>query len=78
MSIGCYSERRSVTLMLILQKLPPVRLIVPIARVTNLATFIDRIKGQNLVTYGLIVENYQNVDYQGSIALIIGNEAKVW
>jgi len=52
---------------------------VPIARVTNLATFIDRIKGQNFWIYGTEVdraENYQNVDYQGSIALIIGNEAK--
>ena len=52
---------------------------VPIARVTNLATFIDRIKEQNFWIYGTEVdcaENYQKVDYKGSIALIIGNEAK--
>ncbi|NLJ70642.1 MAG: 23S rRNA (guanosine(2251)-2'-O)-methyltransferase RlmB [Clostridiaceae bacterium] len=51
---------------------------VPIARVTNLATFIDRIKEQNFWIYGTEVdqaENYQKVDYKGSIALIIGNEA---
>jgi 23S rRNA (guanosine2251-2'-O)-methyltransferase len=52
---------------------------VPIARVTNLATFIDKIKEQNFWIYGTEVndaENYQKVDYKGSIALVIGNEAK--
>ncbi|MDI9490469.1 MAG: 23S rRNA (guanosine(2251)-2'-O)-methyltransferase RlmB [Clostridiaceae bacterium] len=52
---------------------------VPIARVTNLGTFIDQIKEQNFWIYGTEVEqaeNYQKVDYSGSIALVIGNEAK--
>lgn len=52
---------------------------VPIARVTNLATFIDRIKEDGFWIFGTDVdaaENYQKANYQGSIALIIGNEAK--
>ncbi len=50
---------------------------VPIARVTNLATFIDRIKEQNFWVFGTEVaqaEAYDKVNYQGSIALVIGNE----
>lgn len=52
---------------------------VPIARVTNLGTFIDRLKENNFWIYGTEVEqaeNYQKVDYSGSIALVIGNEAQ--
>ncbi|NLZ71252.1 MAG: 23S rRNA (guanosine(2251)-2'-O)-methyltransferase RlmB, partial [Clostridiaceae bacterium] len=50
---------------------------VPIARVTNLATFIDRIKEDGFWIFGSEVdsaENYQKANYQGSIALIVGNE----
>lgn len=50
---------------------------VPIARVTNLATFIDRIKEMNFWIFGTEVENaepYDKANYQGSIALVIGNE----
>lgn len=52
---------------------------VPIARVTNLATFIDKIKEQNFWVFGTEVqnaENYQKANYQGNIALVIGNEGK--
>ncbi len=52
---------------------------VPIARVTNLAMFIDKIKEQNFWVFGTEVqnaENYQKANYQGNIALVIGNEGK--
>lgn len=52
---------------------------VPIARVTNLATFIDQIKKDNFWIFGTEVknaENYQKVNYKGSIALVVGNEGK--
>ncbi len=52
---------------------------VPIARVTNIATFIDNIKKRNFWIFGTEVqnaENYQKANYQGNIALIIGNEGK--
>lgn len=52
---------------------------VPISRVTNLGTFIDRLKEQNYWIYGTEVEqaeDYHKVDFGGSIALVIGNEAK--
>lgn len=73
-------ERRSVTVDAHVAKASAGAIeFVPIARVTNLATFIDRIKEQNFWIYGTEVdgsENYQKVDYNGSIALVIGNEAK--
>lgn len=52
---------------------------VAIARVTNLATFIDRIKEDHFWIFGSEVENadnYQKVNYKGSIALVIGSEEK--
>lgn len=49
---------------------------VPVARVSNLAAAIDKLKESGVWIYGTDAsgENYDGVDLKGSIALVIGSE----
>ena len=49
---------------------------VPVARVSNLASAIDKLKDNGVWIYGTDAsgENYDGVDLKGSIALVIGSE----
>lgn len=49
---------------------------VPVARVSNLAAAIDKLKDSGVWIYGTDAsgENYSGVDLKGSIALVIGSE----
>ena len=52
---------------------------VKIVEVTNINNFINKIKGKNTWVVGTSLQasnNYTDVDYNGNIALVIGNEGK--
>ncbi|WP_010095799.1 23S rRNA (guanosine(2251)-2'-O)-methyltransferase RlmB [Ornithinibacillus scapharcae] len=52
---------------------------IPVARVTNIATTIDELKGQNIWVVGTeaeATEDYRKLDGTLPIALVIGNEGK--
>ena len=51
---------------------------LPVARVTNIADTIDKLKERNIWVYGADMdgEDYLSVDLSGAIALVIGNEGK--
>ncbi len=49
---------------------------IKVARVANLNQVIDRLKKENIWIYGLSMdgENYDQVDFRGGVALVIGSE----
>lgn len=49
-----------------------------VARVTNIAATIDRLKSENIWVYGADMngENYRECDFSGARAIVIGNEGK--
>jgi 23S rRNA (guanosine2251-2'-O)-methyltransferase len=51
---------------------------LPIARVTNLASALEKLKSQNIWIYGADMDgtDYRKIDFSGNICLIIGNEGK--
>ena len=52
---------------------------VPVARVSNIAQTIDRIKEEDIWVAGAHIEDaeeYYNVDLKGPLALVIGSEGK--
>ena len=51
---------------------------LPVARVTNIADTIDRLKERNIWVYGADMngEDYLRADFSGAVALVIGNEGK--
>ena len=51
---------------------------VPVARVANLASTIDELKGKNIWIYGADMDgsDYRSVDYSGGVALVIGSEGR--
>jgi 23S rRNA (guanosine2251-2'-O)-methyltransferase len=52
---------------------------VPVARVTNLANTIEKLKKENIWVYGSGADaklDYRQIDYRGPVALVIGHEGK--
>lgn len=51
---------------------------VPVARVTNIANTIDQLKDKGLWVYGADMNgiDYSQTDFDGAVALVIGNEGK--
>lgn len=51
---------------------------VPVARVTNIADTIDDLKKRNIWVYGADMngEDYRGTNFEGAVALVIGNEGK--
>ena len=51
---------------------------VPVARVTNIANTIDELKERGLWVFGADMNgtDYTECDFDGAVALVIGNEGK--
>jgi 23S rRNA (guanosine2251-2'-O)-methyltransferase len=72
-------ERRSAGLSYTVEKTSAGALeYMPVARVKNINTTLEKLKEKGLWIYGADMdgENYKNVDFASSVALVIGNEGK--